>query len=508
MTLLRESLLCRLCLLLWGAWKDSGLSRLLRRAEDWCGRQIAESRVLRPLCREGALARAWPESLLCGLLSFLADLPARLLRGLYGLLRPTLEDSFFARLAFALGDETAVAQSWLILLLWMIPYDYWNNAYTMAAFVFLLLLFHAGAMHRRDWRLDVKGIGFYPLVVLGSMVLAVVFSHVRVLSTRFLAYHISAALCVLVTVSAVRQIRDLKRVAAGAGVCVLASSLYGVLQRLQGIEVNASYVDLSLNEGMPGRVFSFYENPNTFAEVLLLLLPLVLALAISGRRPLWRLAWGAVFAVGSVAMVMTYSRATWVGFACALVVMVFLWRPRLLPLFVVLCVLAAPLLPSTVWNRIMTIGNLSDSSTASRFPLYDAALRVIRRSPVSGAGLGTAAVQSYIRRYNLYRGVAPFVHAHNFYLEVWIEAGLLGAASFVAAMLWNIKRAAHTVRHCGDSAARTITCGAAAALCGSMVCGLADYLWNYPRVMCIFWFVFAVALSGVKLCLNPEEEDG
>ena len=77
---------------------------------------------------------------------------------------------------------------------------------------------------------------------------------------------------------------------------------------------------------------------------------------------------------------------------------------------------------------------------------------------------------------------------------------LLGIASFLASMLWNIKRAAHAARHCGDSAARTLTCAAAAALCGSMVCGLADYLWNYPRVMCIFWFVFAVALCGVRLC--------
>ena len=54
------------------------------------------------------------------------------------------------------------------------------------------------------------------------------------------------------------------------------------------------------------------------------------------------------------------------------------------------------------------------------------------------------------------------------------------------------------------AAARTITCAACAALCGSLVCGLADYLWNYPRVMCIFWFVFAVALGGAKLCMeNP-----
>ena len=83
----------------------------------------------------------------------------------------------------------------------------------------------------------------------------------------------------------------------------------------------------------------------------------------------------------------------------------------------------------------------------------------------------------------------------------WVAFGLLGIIGFVSSMLWNIKRAAHTVRHCGSSAARTITCGAASALCGAMVCGLADYLWNYPRVMCIFWFVFAMALAGTKVCV-------
>ena len=45
----------------------------------------------------------------------------------------------------------------------------------------------------------------------------------------------------------------------------------------------------------------------------------------------------------------------------------------------------------------------------------------------------------------------------------------------------------------------------AAALCGAMVCGLADYLWNYPRVMCIFWFVFALTIAGIKVCRRETE---
>ncbi len=500
MTLLRESYLYHLWLAVLALYEDSRLHRLLAAAGIWCNRQIDESRVLRPLCREGAVARAWPESGLCRLLTFLVNLPGWLLHRLYTLLPVTFEDSFFARLAFEMGHETAIAQSWLIMLLWIIPFSHWNNAYSLLGFAALLVLFYAGSMRRASFRLDVANVGFYPVLLFGAMFLAVAFSYAPSLSLRFLLYHVSAALCVLVTVSAVRSEGDLKRLAAGGSVCVLVSSLYGVYQRIQGVEVNKSYVDLELNAGMPGRVESFFDNPNTFAEVLILLLPLVLALVLCSRHRLGKLAACGILAVGVAALGMTYSRASWVGGACAMVVMVFLWRPRLIPLFAVLCCLAIPFLPETIWHRILTIANPADSSTASRIPLYQASLEVIQRSPVSGAGLGTAATQAYIKNFNLYHGEAPFVHAHNFYLEVWIEAGILGLVGFVGGMLWNIKRAAHTVRHCGTSTARTITCAAAAALCGAMVCGLADYLWNYPRVMCIFWFVFAVALAGTKLC--------
>lgn len=504
MTLLRESYLYHLWAVLVSVYETSTLRRILAGVGAWCNRQIDGSRVLGVLCREGVVARAWPQSLLCRVLTWVVNLPGALLHKLYKALQTLFEDSFFARLAFEMGEETAIAQSWLIMLLWVIPFSHWNNAYSMLGFAALLVLFHAGAMHRRDLRLDLANIGFYPLVLFGAMFLAVFFSYEPASSARFLLYHISAALCVLVTVSAVQSENDLKRLAAGGAVAVAVSSAYAVVQRVQGVEVNAAYVDLELNAGMPGRVDSFFDNPNTFAQVLILLLPLVLALML-GSRSLWgKAAAAGIFALGVLALGMTYSRASWVGIAVCMVVLVFLWKPSLIPAFIILCCVAVPFLPETIWNRILTITNMNDSSTSSRFPLYEAALNVIKERPVTGAGLGTAATQAFIKDYNLYRGSAPFVHSHNFYLEVWIQAGLLGIIGFVSSMLWNIKRAAHTVRHSKPSAARTITCGAASALCGAMVCGLADYLWNYPRVMCIFWFVFAMALAGTKVCATRE----
>ncbi|HIY72456.1 MAG TPA: O-antigen ligase family protein, partial [Candidatus Intestinimonas merdavium] len=160
---------------------------------------------------------------------------------------------------------------------------------------------------------------------------------------------------------------------------------------------------------------------------------------------------------------------------------------------------AIPFLPDTIFNRILTIFNLEDSSTSSRFPLYAAALEMIRTRPIRGAGLGTDAVRLAIKDMNLYHGTAPFVHAHNLYLQIWLETGLIGVLSYGAAMICGLKSAAKACKiHCPREV-RLITIGAAAAVAGVLVDCLADYLWNYPRVMVIFWFLFALLLSGVKL---------
>ena len=148
----------------------------------------------------------------------------------------------------------------------------------------------------------------------------------------------------------------------------------------------------------------------------------------------------------------------------------------------------------------MSIGNFSDASTRNRLPTLLAALEMIRSRPVRGIGLGAAVPKLYAADWNLYHADFPYVHSHNFYLEVWLQTGLLGAVSCVGSLLWGVKRAARTARRCPPSAARTITCAAAASICGIMVCGLADYPWHYPRVMVIFWFVFAMALAGTKIC--------
>lgn len=502
-----DSFFCSFFLRLWQAllisYDESRLAKLVRGLSDRWKDLWHSSAIVRFLVeRDGIFSRAWPDSRVCAALTWLVNLPANLLHWIYRRFQSLFDGSFFANLAFDLGDQVPAAAGWLILLLMNIPYEHWNNGYSLLGYLLLFVLAVAAGMRRGSLRMNVRAVGPYTVCFLLAVCLAWPLSYAPAESKRFLLYHLSCALCVLVVVSTVERADQLERLAGFGCLGMLGAAVYAVIQRIQGVAVNPSNVDLTLtlNTDMPGRVYSYYENPNAFAHLLVLLIPVGVALLFGARRRCYR-AIGLVSAiVGCAALIMTYCRAAWGGLLVAAVVFVFLWNRKLLPLFLAAAIIAVPLLPSTVLNRILTVFDSNDKSIASRGSLYEAAIRLLRLRPVTGAGLGTTAVQNAIRDYKVYRGTAPFVHAHNTALQIWLETGLLGIAAFAASICHALKRGARLVlRPDAPRSVRMAVLGAVSGLCGSMVCGLADYIWNYPRVMLVFWFVAALLLAGIKL---------
>lgn len=451
--------------------------------------------------KEGSLPRAWPKSALCRFFSLLVNLPAAVLHWIYVKLRPCFDSSFFASLAFGMGEQVPIAIGWLMLVVMNIDYGRWSNGYSFAGFLLVALLFLAGGMRRRSLRLDLAGTGLYPIVFFAAVCLSWPLSCYPDLSGRYLPYHLTCALCVLLAVSAVESAAQLERLAVFGCLGMAGAAAYGVVQRFQGVMVDTAYVDVLLNPDMPGRVFSFYQNSNAFAEMLVMLIPVAVGLFLGAQKLSSRLIGLGCAALGCVALVMTYCRASWGGLVVAAVVFLFFWNRKLLPVFLVLGVAILPLMPKAVFQRVLTIFNPNDSSTTSRLPLLQAGARIVKAHPLWGAGLGGDAVRQVSTDLHAYTASrARFTHSHNLFLQLWLEHGLLGIASFLAASWHMLKlgaRAAQSER--APLPVRLIVLGAASALAGSLVSGLADYLFTYPRVMLIFWFTLSLLLAGVKL---------
>ena len=509
MTIVQNSILAGVLLRLWSvlstAWNNCFLMRFCRSAAKWWSGWWNGSALVGFCMREGALNRAWAKSIFCRLLSALFDLPAAILHRLYAKFRSAFDHSLCATLVFSAGDHVPVALGWMMLLIMIIPYGRWNNAYSFAGCVLLLMLTVVGGMRRRTLRLSAVSLGPYAIGFFLAAAAAFILSPYPDLSRSFVIYYFTCAMGLLLVVCTVERPQQLERLAAFLCLGMLGAAAYGIFQGIVGVENAASWVDSSVNEGMPGRVYSFYDNANSFAQMLVLFIPIAVGLFLGGKKKLWR-AVGLVSALaGIVSLLLTYSRACWLGFAFAAILFVFLWRRSLLPLLFLAALACIPLLPDSIINRFLTIFNMNDSSTSSRFPLYQAALELIKVRPITGGGLGYHAVKQSIMN-NGYRGsYVAFAHVHNFFLQVWLETGLLGILSFFGVLLGPMKMGGKAVRaRQGDPSARMVVLGTLCGLAGVLVCGLADYPWTYPRVMFLFWFAAGLLLAGVKLLRSAE----
>ena len=491
--------LCHLWIWWVALWHGSALYAGYERLARALDRSWQESTLRRLVYWRGPLYCAWPHSLCCRLCTWLLNLIPRLLHWIYCRWQHTFDASRCCRALFALGDGCVAALSWLMVVLLIVPQPVWNNLYSLVLALLCLGLFLLSSMRRRHRRLDLSVMGPYPVLFAVLTVVFAVYTVYPSSSLRFFVFHFTCGVAVLTTVSAVETREDLRRLVFFIAAGIALSCLYGLVQRAMGIEVSSRLVDLTHSASTPGRVFSVFENSNSFACVLLMFIPVLVGAAI-WDRPAARLVLLGISLLGGLCLLLTYSRGGWVGFAVSIVVLTLLLRPRLIPLYLVAGLALLPLLPDSIRQRLFSIFGGQDSSISSRKYLFEGAWGLIRQRPLQGVGLGYEAVAEAVYYFETYRAQALFIHTHNIYLEVAAEMGVFGFLAFAGTMISALKNGICAVsRRLGDRYVRGVTAGCVGGLAGVLVYSLADYPWSYPRVMLLFWLLFALLTAAVKV---------
>lgn len=385
----------------------------------------------------------------------------------------------------------------VFLACYICPGELWRNQFglLLSALLFLSMLVESWITDRIPFRVKDLGLWFFAFVF--ASLLAVVNAEDRGEAIRVFCFYLTAFLFCVSLVGTVHNRGRLMSILGFVYLTLVLTGLYAIVQRILGVEASASLTDLNMNAGMPGRVYSTLENPNNYAEFIVLTFPvsLVFCCNIVDRR--WKTLATAALAVPVVALLMTYSRSSWVSFALTAVVFLALWDKRLLPLIPVAAVIAFPLLPDSIFNRILTIGNTADSSNAYRLYIWQSALHMIRDFGLAGIGLGPGNFTPIYASYcDPMAQVAQ--HSHMLYLEVWLEMGCLGIVSFLSLYLGVIRRAIRATR-LADPLLRWVLIACVSSLVGVSFVFAAEYVWFYPRVMFAFFILLGVTLAAVKL---------
>ena len=478
----RESLLYRLLAALWRF-----LEKLVR--ESLCARLWAGSEALRRLTG-GSLLCAWVDAVIRWMTAFVGKC--------FGwVVKPICS----SRINTALCRMPRYDFGWLygivFLVCFLCPDWLWRNQYALVLSFLVFGTMLLDAWNREQTAFRVKNLGLWMLIFAFSIGLAVVNAYDTGEALRVFCFYLSAFLFCVSLVGTVTNRGRLMSILGFIYLTLLLTGLYAIVQRIQGVEVSASLTDLKMNAGMPGRVYSTLENPNNYAEFIVLTFPvsLVFCTGIVDKR--WKTICTASLAVPVVALLMTYSRSGWVSFALAAVVFIALWDKRFLPLVVVAGVAALPILPDSIFNRILTIGNTADSSNRYRLYIWSSVLQMLKEYGLTGIGLGPG---NFIPLYANYSSPLASVayHSHMLYLEVWLEMGVLGIVSFLGMYLGVIRRGIRALRH-ADPMLKNVLTACVSSLAGVSFVGAAEYIWFYPRILFAFFITIGITLAAVKL---------
>ncbi|NLO48344.1 MAG: hypothetical protein GX111_08520 [Clostridiales bacterium] len=499
MELFKESIMYKLMSKIYCCLQYGYLNELCGRFSLRVKRIWLESATARVLSRQGRLAAGWTHSIAYRLLTVIFNAIPWFLRLIYEPLKGLWDSSLILRAIGYCGDSVPVLLSWFFLALLIIPQEYWNNAYSLAAMLLVFSVYNVSLVKDKSARIELKSVGVYAAAFAAFVLLFFVISTDRAASARFLLFHLTCMLAVLLIVNSVKSRKELIRIVDFSMAGLFISSVFAIGQRISGIEVNKIYVDISVNSNMPGRVFSFFQNPNSYAMLLVLLTPLAGALAVYGKGKK-RFLYAVVFVVSAAALTMTYSRGAWAGFILGIFVFVLIMRPILAPAFVLIGVFILPILPDAIYNRMMTSFNEKDTSITSRKPVYKAVWKLISQNPFFGSGLGTDTIKSAIKRHDLYHSATPYIHAHSLYLELTAELGVFGLLAALGTIVSGIKNGLLTIfGKRGPKELQAVIAACIAALVGILLCSIMDYPWSFPRVMVVFWYVFALLIVSIKL---------
>ncbi len=315
-------------------------------------------------------------------------------------------------------------------------------------------------------------------------------------SVQSFALYFVFALSYFLIVNSIRtknQWYNLVVVSVLAGLLV---GLYGVYQNFFVTATDTSWIDEDMFTGIKTRVYSTFDNPNVLGQYLVMSIPVAFALMSSERRIWAKTFYLGVTAVMGACLIFTWSRAAWIGIILAIGFYMIMKDRRWSALLVVALLIMPFVLPESILSRITSLGNMKDSSTAYRFSVWLSSLRMAGDYWLSGIGLGAGAFERVYQKYAL-NGAGFALHAHNFYIQLVVEMGVLGIVLFAMIIISTYRKIISIKEK--KSVNYNVALAMGGALLGYLFQGVAENLWYNYRMILLFFIYLGILNSGANL---------
>lgn len=248
----------------------------------------------------------------------------------------------------------------------------------------------------------------------------------------------------------------------------------------------------------------FFVNRNHYAGFLEMIFPFGLGLALIYNREK-RILLFFVSAVMAIAILFSLSRGGILGLVCG--ILLFSGMLLLLPenrrsaapvAVVIACIilLVTWLDISPLVERIHTLQNPQEAGQG-RLLYWSGTVEMIRNAPWTGTGLGTYRYV-YPRFQPEKISTLAVTHAHNDYLELAAEMGLIGLILVLGILLFFIIRAIRSLKHLKEQRDRIITISAFSSILSILVHTFFEFNFHILSNALLFGMILAVLVLFIN----------
>jgi putative inorganic carbon (HCO3(-)) transporter len=215
----------------------------------------------------------------------------------------------------------------------------------------------------------------------------------------------------------------------------------------------------------------------------------------------------AVLGLGSIALILTFSRGGWLALALSLALLCFVtWRRRGLSLKAPIAVLVLLTLLYVPFHSLIGERLFGDDrgSAESRIPLMNLAFRIVEDRPILGVGVNnfTVAMGPYLT--SEFREKFLFA-VHNKYLLVLAETGIGGLIAFLSFFVGTVRKGWQCWKF-QDRLLSPLALGFAAGIAGHMVHMTVDVFRGRPTQQ-VVWLIAGLLVAMWRIGATPVEQD-
>lgn len=277
----------------------------------------------------------------------------------------------------------------------------------------------------------------------------------------------------------------------------LIVSLVGVYQYFfPSTPTPTSWLDTDLYADVHTRVFSTLYNPNVLGSYLVLIIALTLG-SLASAKGEKRIFLSLVLISSYLCLLFTFSRGAWLAMIISVSALFLFYRKKR---FILLLIGIIFLVSLPEYSNVVSRMNLSllqeDSSSVYRWQIWQGAIKVIQSHWIFGVGLG-----NFSTALGHFLPVKSFqvLHAHNTYLHILAETGVVGFLAASAFFGHTSYTAYKIYATSANQEVANLALGILVALIGLLVHGMVDATLFAPQLTVFFWILAALVRNLAEI---------